>query len=82
MELIVSQKLERVSEPIAEGFNTSEGLLNSYYKSVVNRNFESTISPSLFGKRQGLKNFQFNAINHTAVILKLSVFAMVLVALF
>jgi hypothetical protein len=82
MDLLVNQELETVPEPVAVSFNTTEGLLCSHFKSVVNSNFKTTTSTSLFGKRQGLKAFQFNTVNHTAVILRLTVFAIALIALF
>ena len=82
MELVVNQTSEFVPNPTAVLHCSTNGLLNSNYKSVVNYNFSKSTSKSIFGIRQGLKSSQFNMVNHTAVILKLSVFAMVLVALF
>lgn len=82
MDLVVNQNLEFVGEPDAVSHFTTYGLLNSNYKSVVKQNFKALNSTSVFAKRQYLKAFQFNVVNHTAVILKLSVFAAVLVALF
>ena len=82
MELVVNQKLEFVPEPSKAPHFTTQGLLNSSYKSVVMKNFSTSTTKSLFGIRQRLKASQFNVINHTAVILKLSVFAITLIALF
>lgn len=84
MELVVNQKLEFVSEPeptVVSHF-TTQGLLNSNYKSLVKQNFKTCTKKSIFGIRQRLKSSQFNMVNHTAVILKLSVFAIALVAIF
>lgn len=80
MELVVNQDLE--PEPLVLRCNTKEGLMSSTYKAVANRNFQSATQPSLFGMRQGLKAIQYNTVNHVAVVLKLTVFMMVLVALF
>ena len=82
MELVVNQKLEFVSEPAQLSHFTTQGLLNSNYKSVVKYNFSKSTTKSVFGIRQRLKSSQFNMVNHTSVILKLSVFAIALVALF
>tara|TARA_R110002049_G_scaffold168115_1_gene334550 strand:- start:614 stop:862 length:249 start_codon:yes stop_codon:yes gene_type:complete len=82
MELVVNSTLEFVPEPIEGSHFTTHGLLNSNYKSVVRQNFSTSTKKSVFGIRQRLKASQFNMVNHTAVILKLSVFAIVLVALF
>ncbi len=82
MELVLNQELETELESINVRHFTSHGLLNSNYKSVVKQNFKKSTTKSVFGIRQRLKSSQFNMINHTAVILKLSLFAVVLVALF
>ena len=82
MELVLNQELEFVPEPTEVSHFTTNGLLNSNYKSVVKQNFSNTSSKSVFGIRQRLKSSQFNMIDHTAVILKLSVFAVFLIALF
>jgi len=82
MELVVNQKLEFLPEPIEVSEFAAQGLLNSNYKSVVKQNYSTSTTKSIFGIRQHIKYSQLNRVNHTAVILKLSVFAMVLVALF
>lgn len=82
MELVLNQKLETVPEPIVVSHFTTNGLLNSNYKSIVKKNYSKSTTKSVFGIRQRLKSSQFNMVNHTAAILKLSVFAIVLVALF
>ena len=82
MELVVNQTLEFVPEPTAVSYLSNQGILNSNYKAVVKQNFSKSTTKSVFGIRQRLKSSQLNMVNHTAVILKLSVFAMVLVALF
>jgi hypothetical protein len=82
MELVVNPTLEIVSEP-TEGFDfTNQGLLNSNYKAVVKHSFSQAMTKSVFGIRQRLKIVELHRVNRTAVILKLAVFAMVLVALF
>ena len=82
MELVLKQELDFTPEPVEVSHFTTNGLLNSNYKSVVKQNFSNTSSKSVFGIRQRLKSSQFNMIDHTAVILKLSVFAVFLIALF
>lgn len=82
MELVVNQELEFVPEPIEVSRIDGQGLLNSNYKSVVRHNYSTSTTKSIFGIRQRLKSSQLNMVNHTAVILKLSVFAIALIALF
>ena len=82
MELVVNQTLEYLPEPIEVSQFTTPGLLNSNYKSVVKSNYRACTSTSIFGIRQRLKSSQLRMVNHTAVILKLSVFAIFLIALF
>ncbi len=82
MELVVNQELEFLPEPIAVPSLKDQGLLNSSYQSVVKQNFSKSTPKSIFGIRQRIKSSQFNKVNHTAVILKLSVFAIALIALF
>ena len=82
MELVVNQELEFLPEPIQLTQFTNNGLLNSNYKSIVKQNFSQSTIKSIFSIRQHLKSSQINTVNHTAVILKLSVFAIVLIALF
>ena len=82
MELVLNQKLETVPEPIEVSHFTTNGLLNSNYKSIVKENFSKSTTKSVFGIRQHIKSSQLNKVNHTAVLLKLSVFAIALIALF
>ena len=82
MELLINQDLGIIPEPIEVSNFTAQGLLNSNYKSVVKQNFSKVTTTSVFGIRQRIKSSQFYRVNHTAVILKLSVFAMALIALF
>lgn len=82
MELVLNQKLETVPEPIEVSHFTTNGLLNSNYKSIVKENFSKSTTKSVFGIRQRIKSSQLCKVNHTAVILKLSVFAIALIALF
>lgn len=82
MELAVNQTLEFLPEPTEVAHVTNHGLLNSKYQTVVKRNFSKTTETSIFSIRQHVKFSQFHLVNHTSVILKLSVFAIVLIALF
>jgi hypothetical protein len=82
MELAVHQELEFLPEPIEVSDFTTQGLLNSSYQSIVKQNFSKSRPKSIFGIRQRIKSSQLNRVNHTAVILKLSVFAIALIAIF
>ncbi|WP_458628909.1 hypothetical protein [Winogradskyella sp. PC D3.3] len=82
MELSLNSTLEFVPEPIEVSHFTTKGLLNSNYKSIVKHNFKTLGAKSVFGIRQRTKTIQFNTVNHMAVILKLSVFAIFFIALF
>jgi len=82
MELALNTTSEFVPEPIAVSHFTTQGLLNSNYKSIVRQNFRTLASKSVFGIRQRSKSIQFNTVNHTAVLLKLAVFTIFLIALF
>lgn len=82
MELLLNHELETEPEPINISCNSAEGLLQSNYKMIVNRNFESSSSASLYNQRQGLKATQFNTVTHAAVILKVAVFVTALVTIF
>lgn len=81
MELVLNQELKNTPEPIEVPHFTTNGLLNSNYKTLVKQNFRKLTTKSVFGIRQRLKSSQFNMVNHTAVILKLSAFAIILIAL-
>ncbi|MBC3845139.1 hypothetical protein H8K90_01995 [Winogradskyella echinorum] len=82
MELLLNQELEFVPEPAKVSHFTNNGLLNSNYKSVVKHNYSKSTTKSVFGIRQRLKSSQFKMVDHTAAILKLSVFAIALIAIF
>ena len=82
MELVLNQKLESVQEPIAVSHYTTNGLLNSNYKSIVKHNFSKSTTKSVFGIRQRIKSSQLNMVNHVGIVLKISVFAIALVAIF
>ena len=82
MELVLNQELDTVPEPVEVAHFTTNGLLNSNYKNLVRQNFSTQTPKSLFGIRQRLKSAQVNIINHTATILRVTVFAIVLIAIF
>ena len=82
MELVLNQELEFVPELIEVPRFTTQGLLNSNYKSLVKKNFSETSTKSLFGIRRRLRSSQLNVVNHTATILRISIFATILVAIF
>ncbi|NRD23203.1 hypothetical protein HNV10_08120 [Winogradskyella litoriviva] len=82
MELVLNTTLESVSEPNEVFLFKTKGLLNSSYKSIVKENYRKATKKSIFGMRQRIKSSQYKMVNHAAAILKLSVFAMVLIAIF
>ena len=82
MELLLNHEIETEPEPINISCNSVEGLQQSNYKMIVNRNFEPSSSASLFNQRQGLKATQFNTVNQVDVILKVAVFVTALVTIF
>ena len=82
MELVLNQELEIVPEPIEVSHFTTQGLLNSNYKSLVKDNFSQETSKSIFGIRQRLRSSQLNMVNHTATVLKVSIFTLILLAIF
>jgi len=82
MELSLHSALDIVPEPIEVSHFTTQGLLNSNYKSIVKQNYKTLASESVFEIRQRSRTFQFNTVNHIGVILKLSVFMFTLIALF
>ena len=82
MELVLNQELESVPEPIVVSHYTTNGLLNSNYKSIVKQNFSKSTTKSIFGIRQRIKSSQLGKVDHVAAILKLSVFVIALIAIF
>ena len=82
MALVLNQTLESVPEPIAVYHYNTNGLLNSNYKSIVKHNFSKSTTKSVFGIRQRIKSSQLNMVNHVGMVLKLSFFAIALVAIF
>ena len=82
MELVLNKELEIVPEPIEVSHFTTQGLLNSNYKSLVKDNFSQETSKSIFGIRQRLRSSQLNMVNHTATVLKVSIFTLILLAIF
>lgn len=82
MESVRHQQLEFESG-FAERFHfTTQGLLNSKYKSLVRHTFRKSCSKSIFGTRQRIKASRFYKSSQTAVILKLAVFAIPMIAWF
>ncbi|WP_299129294.1 hypothetical protein [uncultured Winogradskyella sp.] len=82
MTSVVIKKVKTVPEPIEVSHYTTNGLLNSNYKSIVKHNFSKSTAKSVFGIRQRIKSSQLCMVNNTGIVLKLSVFAMALVAIF
>lgn len=84
MELVLTtQEFESLPEPIGFSEITKpEGILNSNYKQIVKDNYSRTTTRSLFGIRQRVKRRRYQMSPSIDTILKLSVFVIVLVAIF
>lgn len=59
-----------------------EGILNSSYKRLVERNFNDFNSRSLFGIKRRIKNRQHRLNSGFAIALKVGVFMAILIAIF
>ena len=82
MELVFTvQDLEPEPKVLKEQVKP-EGLLNSNYKNIVNKNFKNTTSQSLFGMRQRLKRCQYQFTSSIETVLKVSTFAVIFIAIF
>ena len=82
MEAVLNNKLKVVSAPLLRSNNITDGLLNSNYKMIAKQNLNQSSSGTVFGTRQRLKSYQLNKVNHTAVILKLSIFMIAMSLIF
>ncbi|GAB5565818.1 MAG: hypothetical protein Wins2KO_28810 [Winogradskyella sp.] len=82
MELVLNQELETLPEPVINRHFTNNGLLNTNYKSIVKDNFKTSTERSVFSIKQRVKSSQFRMVNHTAAIIKLSVFFIAVIAMF
>jgi hypothetical protein len=83
MELVLTQQeIAPSAKPRHEFIFNNERLLNSNYKSTVEKNFINSSPKSVFGVRQHLKFKRFNMVSHMDVVLKLSIFVITLAVLF
>lgn len=82
MELLLNQEIETGPEPIEVTHFTNHGILNSNYKSLVRENFSASASKSIFAIKRGLRASQLNMVNHTEAILKVTLFTILLIAIF
>ncbi|WP_406682957.1 hypothetical protein N1F78_09695 [Seonamhaeicola sp. MEBiC1930] len=60
----------------------SEGILNSSYKKVVKHSFNNINSRSLFGIKNRVKTRQYQLISGMANVLRVCVFAAILITIF
>ncbi|WP_411766452.1 hypothetical protein [Winogradskyella sp. A3E31] len=82
MELFVTNRaISSEPEPRYHNFAV-EPLSNSNYKKIADKTYKSASSTSVFGIRQHLKIKRFNSILPIDVVLKVSIFAVVLAILF
>jgi len=84
MELVLTtQEFESLPEPIGLSEITKpEGILNSNYQQIVRSNYNTTTTSSIFGIRQSIKRRRYQMAPSIDTILKLSIFTIVLAAIF
>jgi hypothetical protein len=83
MNIVLTQNFESLPEPIGLSEITKpEGILNSNYQQIVRSNYNTTATHSLFGIRRRIKRRRYQMTPSIDTILKLSVFVIVLVAIF
>ncbi|AUP78451.1 hypothetical protein [Flavivirga eckloniae] len=83
MELLsTDQDLEPLPESKVFEYIKPEGILNSNYKKLVTKNLNQITSQTLFGIKQRLKNSQHKFTSGAETLLKVSVFATILITIF
>lgn len=83
MELTITQELEPLPiRNLKSKFELPVGLLNSNYKKVAKCNLSSHNSTSIFGIKQRIKSRQYQFTSSIDTLLKVSVFVIVLTAIF
>ena len=84
MELVlVHQEIEPLPRKNSEPFIfNNEGILSSAYKKEIQNNFFQSSPKSVFGVKQGVKSFQYQYTSGIGALLKLSVFAIAIIAVF
>ena len=84
MELVLShQEFEPLPKQKRESFVfNNEGILSSAYKEETRDNFFQSSPKSVFGAKQRIKSFQYQYTSGIGAILKISVFAIALIAVF
>ena len=84
MELVLTREdLESLPEPrVFEKQLKPAGLLNSNFKSIAKHNLSNPNSQSIFGIRQRIKSSQYQFTSSIATVLKVSVFATIILTIF
>jgi hypothetical protein len=83
MELTITQELEPLPiRSLESKFELPVGLLNSNYKKVAKCNLNNHNSTSIFGVKQRVKSRQYQFTSSIETLLKVSVFVIVLTAIF
>ncbi|WP_142785383.1 hypothetical protein [Changchengzhania lutea] len=81
--LLTTEDLEPLPEPcVFVDHVKPEGILNSSYKTIVKANFKNTSSESIFGIRQRLKSAQYQFTSSIETVLKVSLFATIIMIIF
>ena len=83
MELVLTQMdIEPLPKQKSDPFIfKNEGLLTSDYKEEIQNNFFHSNPTSIFGIKQRIKSDQYQYLSSIEVLLKLSVFAIAIIAL-
>ena len=79
---ITTQDLEPLPKTYNDVVSRPLGFLNSNYQQIVNHNYNKINSKSLFGIRQRMKSKQFIRCCSAETILKVTLFATVLILAF
>ncbi|MCX7550820.1 hypothetical protein [Xanthomarina sp. F2636L] len=76
MKTKLNQDLESEIKQTKKKYLTSQGLLNSNYKRVVNHSFQKACKKSVFGARLSYTSPKLCKLSHAAtMVLKISIFA-------
>jgi hypothetical protein len=77
--VLTSQDLEPLPKP---SYISTEGLLNSNYKCIVNDTLKNSNPHTIFGIKQRIKSRQYQKTIGIETILKLSVFTVAILLIF
>ena len=83
MELVlISEDLESLPKQEEDFIVKPSGFLNSEYKRVVNESLNNPSSKSIFGIKQRIKSIKYQFTSTIEPVLKVSVFAIIIMVTF